>query len=55
MIRANPKIYQYIFITCVLYIFRCDEVLSEFELLNKPNPKGSYGNSLPNGIKRNVT
>ena len=54
MIRDNFKINQYIFIICVLYILGCSKKLSEFEFLNKPNPKGSYENSLYDGIIRYV-
>ena len=54
MIRDNFKINQYISIICDLYIFGCGKEISEFELLNKPNPKGSYGNSLSDGIIKDV-
>ena len=55
MNKNNFKINQYIVTVCVLYILGCGKEASEFELLNKPNPKGVYGNSLSNGITRDVT
>ena len=54
MSRDIFKINQNIFILCVLYILGCGKEPSELELLNKPNPKGSYGNSLSDGIIKDV-
>ena len=54
MNRHSFNINQYIFILCVLYIFGCGKEPSEFELLNKPNPKGNYGKSLSDGIIKDV-
>ena len=54
MSREIFKINQNIFILCVLYILGCGKGPSELDLLNKPNPKGSYGNSLSDGIIKDV-
>ena len=55
MNKNNFKRNQYVVTVCVLYILGCGKEPSESELLNKPNPKGVYGNSLSNGIIRDVT
>ncbi len=55
MFKNNFKSNQYIFSICVLFIFGCDNQPSESELLNKPNPKGSYGTSIANGVIKDVT